>query len=153
MYVFQVAFYEIVSQMWVRNGLQIRGQAITYIQCHFSNSMVDPDLFLLQLCSTRLDPSVFLKTILERFHVQQWLSLAKDKEAEPPKLVDQEHEIPMMESALIFLVSLLTLRTNLGLSDQVTLYTDNCGADTPYSSPAETANTSGSLTHRFVSEF
>ena len=77
MTIFQVAFYEIMSQMWVRNGLQIRGQAMTYIQCHFSNSMVDPDLLLLQICATRLNPSVFLKTILDRFHVKQWLSFAK----------------------------------------------------------------------------
>lgn len=28
----QVAFYEIISGLWVRNGLQIKGQAMTYIQ-------------------------------------------------------------------------------------------------------------------------
>ena len=31
----------------------------------------------------------------------------------------QDQEVPMMESALIFLTSLITLRTNLGLSEQV----------------------------------
>ena len=62
---------------------------MTYIQCHFSNSMADPDIFLLQICSTRLDPSVFLKTILERFHVRPWLSLATEKEPEPPNLAEQ----------------------------------------------------------------
>ncbi len=35
--------------LWVRNGLQIKGQAMTYIQCHFCKSMVDADLFLLQV--------------------------------------------------------------------------------------------------------
>ena len=45
----QVVFHEILCGMWVRNGLQIRGQAMTYIQCHFCNSMVDADLYLLQV--------------------------------------------------------------------------------------------------------
>ena len=47
--IFQVAFHEIFAGMWVRNGLQIKGQAMTYIQCHFCNSMVDADLYLLQV--------------------------------------------------------------------------------------------------------
>ena len=49
MTIFQVAFHEIFAGMWVRNGLQIKGQAMTYIQCHFCNSMVDADLYLLQV--------------------------------------------------------------------------------------------------------
>ena len=46
---FQVGIAEIYSQMWVRNGLQIKGQAMTYIQCHFCYSMVDADLYLMQV--------------------------------------------------------------------------------------------------------
>lgn len=37
--------------MWVRNGLQIKGQAMTYVQSHFCNSMIDPDIYLLQVGS------------------------------------------------------------------------------------------------------
>ena len=114
----QAAFYEIMCAMWVRNGLQIKGQAMTYIQCHFCNSMVDADMFLLQLCATRLEPSTFISAVLERFHALPWLSLSTDSEQEGPKLLDQEQEVPIMESALIFLASLITLRTNLGLSEQ-----------------------------------
>jgi E3 ubiquitin-protein ligase UBR3 len=83
-----VAFYEIMSQMWVRNGLQIKGQAMTYIQCHFSNSMVDADIFLLQLCSGRLEPAVILRTLLDRFHVLPWLSLDPDRETDTARLVE-----------------------------------------------------------------
>ena len=46
---FQVVFTEIFGGLWVRNGLQIRGQAMTYIQCHFCNSMIDADLYILQV--------------------------------------------------------------------------------------------------------
>jgi E3 ubiquitin-protein ligase UBR3 len=83
-----VAFYEIMCQMWVRNGLQIKGQAMTYIQCHFSNSMVDADMFLLQLCCGRLEPAVMLRTVLDRFHVLPWLSLDPEREADPSRLLE-----------------------------------------------------------------
>ena len=63
----QAAFYEILSGLWVRNGLQIRGQAMSYIQCHFGNSMVDADIFLLQVCATQLAPGIVLPTIFERY--------------------------------------------------------------------------------------
>ena len=62
----QVAFYEILNGLWVRNGLQIKGQAMTYIQCNFCNSMVDADLYLLQICATKLKPAVFLRTIVDK---------------------------------------------------------------------------------------
>ncbi len=52
--------------MWVRNGLQIKGQAMTYIQCHFCKSMVDADLFLLQVCATQLPTKQFINNILDR---------------------------------------------------------------------------------------
>ena len=48
-FIFQVVFTEIFAGMWVRNGLQIRGQAMTYVQCHFANSMIDADLYILQV--------------------------------------------------------------------------------------------------------
>ncbi|PNI86326.1 UBR3 isoform 2 [Pan troglodytes] len=45
----QASLAEIHSNMWVRNGLQIKGQAMTYVQSHFCNSMIDPDIYLLQI--------------------------------------------------------------------------------------------------------
>lgn len=62
----QVAFYEILNGLWVRNGLQIKGQAMTYIQCNFCNTMVDADLCLLQICATRIPAEDFLKTSVEK---------------------------------------------------------------------------------------
>lgn len=50
----------------MRNGLQIKGQIMTYIQCNFCNSMVDADLYLLQVCATKLQPDIFLKTIVKK---------------------------------------------------------------------------------------
>jgi len=45
----KVCYYEILAGMWVRNGHQIRGQAMTYIQSHFCKSTVDVDIYLLQV--------------------------------------------------------------------------------------------------------
>ena len=33
----QIGYYEVNANMWVRNGLQMRGQAMTYVQNHFSS--------------------------------------------------------------------------------------------------------------------
>lgn len=62
----QAGYYEIISGLWVRNGLQIKGQAMTYVQCHFCNSMVDADLFLLQVAMMNLPCGEFLSTVLYR---------------------------------------------------------------------------------------
>lgn len=63
----QAAFYEIMQGAWVRNGLQIKGQAMTYIQSNFCISMVDADIYLLQLCLSELsDANVFLSLVLEK---------------------------------------------------------------------------------------
>ena len=96
---------------WRWNGLQIKAQAITYTQFHICNSMLDPDMFLLQMCSTQLSSSVFLKSVLECFNVFHLLSLSSSNQ-------EQEQADFMMESALIFLTSVITLRTNLGLPEQ-----------------------------------
>ncbi|XP_014216341.1 E3 ubiquitin-protein ligase Ubr3 [Copidosoma floridanum] len=112
----QVAFYEILNNLWVRNGLQIRGQAMTYIQCNFCNSMVDADLYLLQICATKLQPDVFLSTIIDKFHVKEWMSLSR-YHAPQNEYLEGEHDLSMLESCLTFLATLVNVRTNLGLSD------------------------------------
>ncbi|XP_017759565.1 PREDICTED: E3 ubiquitin-protein ligase UBR3 isoform X2 [Eufriesea mexicana] len=109
----QVAFYEILNGLWVRNGLQIKGQIMTYIQCNFCNSMVDADLYLLQVCATKLQPDVFLKTIVKKFHIKQKMSLCLYRISQNEYLDDT----PMLESFLTFLAILVNVRTNLGLSD------------------------------------
>ncbi|CAN7992707.1 unnamed protein product [Ixodes hexagonus] len=109
-----VAFHEVLCGLWARNGLQIKGQAMTYIQCHFCNSMVDADLFLLQLCATHLDSDWFLKTVFERFHVWEWLSLSSGHNN---SFLDADKVYPMLESALTFLAMLLNVRTNLGMTE------------------------------------
>ncbi|XP_042224390.1 E3 ubiquitin-protein ligase ubr3-like [Homarus americanus] len=130
----QAAFYEILSGMWVRNGLQIKGQAMTYIQCHFCNSMVDADLYLLQICAGELPPDNFILTVLDRFHVMESLSVAPRPSN---SFLDSEHEMTIMESCLTFLATLMTVRTNIGLSEselaQLEMVTLLCMGDKTHS--------------------
>ncbi|XP_076360822.1 ubr3 ubiquitin ligase isoform X3 [Tachypleus tridentatus] len=110
-----VAFHEILCGTWVRNGLQIKGQAMTYIQCHFCNSMVDADLFLLQVCATHLDPDWFLQTVLQRFHVFDWFSFHSFCKL---TYLDADKVMPMLEGALNFLATLMTFHAKLGMNEE-----------------------------------
>uniref|UniRef100_A0A7N6BPG8 E3 ubiquitin-protein ligase n=1 Tax=Anabas testudineus TaxID=64144 RepID=A0A7N6BPG8_ANATE len=92
----QACLSEIHSNMWVRNGLQIKGQAMTYVQSHFCNSMIDPDIYLLQVRFIQTTSSqVFLRDCV----------------------LYSEQERPMLEGALTFLVILTSLRIHLGMTD------------------------------------
>lgn len=112
----QVALHEILNGLWVRNGLQIKGQAMTYIQCNFCNSMVDADIYLLQICATKLRPDIFMNTIIDKFHVKEWLN-SRATRSNRNLLLTGEHDVAMMESCLTFLATLMNVRTNLGLTD------------------------------------
>lgn len=133
----QVNFYEILCNLWVRNGLQIKGQAMTYIQCHFCSSMIDPDLFLIQQLSAKLAPDWFITIVLKRFHVFEWFSLARNFDPQynsngaeavfgeprpaPQRLnqfLENEQLMPMLEGALTFLCTLFVVQTNLGLAEE-----------------------------------
>ena len=70
----QIGFYEIHANMWVRNGMQMKGQAMTYVQNHFCTSFSDADLFLIQVLASIIDPNAFMKLFLERFHILNWLN-------------------------------------------------------------------------------
>ncbi|KAG8510474.1 E3 ubiquitin-protein ligase UBR3 [Galemys pyrenaicus] len=110
MFLSKASLAEIHSNMWVRNGLQIKGQAMTYVQSHFCNSMIDPDIYLLQVCASRLDPDYFISSVFERFKVVDLLTMASQHQN---TVLDAEHERSMLEGALTFLVILLSLRLHL----------------------------------------
>lgn len=122
--------------MWVRNGLQIKGQAMTYIQCNFCNSMVDADLYLLQICATQIPSDIFLTSVVDKFHITEWMNLARYM-VKCGTFLDGEHDTPMLESCLTFLATLMNTRTNLGVNDaslsQLEIVTLLCMADRTHS--------------------
>ncbi|XP_060602002.1 E3 ubiquitin-protein ligase UBR3-like, partial [Ruditapes philippinarum] len=113
----QVATTEVFCNMWVRNGMQIKGQAMTYVQCHFCYSMVDADIYLMQVCASKLDPDYFVQTVLDRFHISDWMSFDPNPSARSYKM-EKEQELSMVEGALQFFTMLLHVRTYLGMTDK-----------------------------------
>lgn len=85
---------------------------MTYIQANFCNSMVDMDLFFLQICATQLPPYTFLTTTIDLFGISEWLNLGP---LTSPQEMEQDS---MLEGFLTFLATLVTSRTNLGNDEQ-----------------------------------
>ncbi|XP_078377169.1 E3 ubiquitin-protein ligase ubr3-like isoform X1 [Oculina patagonica] len=113
----QAAICEIRAGRWVRNGSQIRSQVQLYVNCHFCNSMLDLDIFLLQVCAMFLDPEVFISTMIESFGLRHWFKFGVPVVSSPPSF-DSSTEVSMVEGMLTLLITLLSTRLHLGLSDQ-----------------------------------
>jgi len=83
---------------------------------------LDPDYFVhvcmsaRQVCACRLDPDYFVQTVLERFHVSDWLSYqgSEGAGARGGYRLEKEQEVALVEAALQFLTTLLHVRTYLG---------------------------------------
>uniref|UniRef100_A0A2M3Z193 E3 ubiquitin-protein ligase n=1 Tax=Anopheles braziliensis TaxID=58242 RepID=A0A2M3Z193_9DIPT len=86
---------------------------MTYIQANFCNSMVDMDLFFLQICATQLPPNLFLSECIAIFGIEDWLGMSVL--STPPEMEQDS----MLEGLLTFLATLITSRINLG-NDETT---------------------------------
>lgn len=86
---------------------------MTYIQANFCNSMVDMDLFFLQICATQLPAYTFLTTAIDIFGVTDWLGMC------PLSTPHEMEQDSMLEGLLTFLATLVTSRTNLGNSEPI----------------------------------
>lgn len=85
---------------------------MTYIQANFCNSMVDMDLFFLQICAIQLRPETYLLRAIESFGVSEWLGKCLLPQ---PQETEQDS---MMEGLLTFLSTVVSSRTNLGNTEQ-----------------------------------
>lgn len=81
---------------------------MTYIQANFCNSMVDMDLFFLQICALQLPPRIFLLNSIESFGVGDWLGMCQLSQ------IQESEQNSMMEGLLTFLSTVVSSRTNLG---------------------------------------
>ncbi|XP_058960015.2 E3 ubiquitin-protein ligase ubr3 [Pocillopora verrucosa] len=113
----QAAICEIHAGRWVRNGSQIRSQVRFYDDCHFCNSMQDLDIFMLQVCAMFLDPEIFVNMMIESFGLRHWFKFGVPAVSSPPSF-DVDSEVSMVEGMLMLLVTLLSNRLHLGLTDQ-----------------------------------
>lgn len=106
-----IAFQHIMAGLWVSNGLQIKTQAINYMQPHFCNSTIDADLFLIQQAATRIRPDEFIDMFASSYGLKQYMYIYPI--ASTP--MDQEKLVAFLENAFTFLAILVTQQINLGL--------------------------------------
>jgi len=71
-----------------------------------------------QVIASRLDPDYVIRTVLDRFHVLDLLTFSSSPTLNARRnfVLSRDHELPMLENALIFLCTLLGERTKLGNS-------------------------------------
>ncbi|GBP21649.1 E3 ubiquitin-protein ligase UBR3 [Eumeta japonica] len=86
---------------------------MTYIQANFCNSMVDMDIYWLQVCAAHLPADQFMEMCIDMFGVREWLSMAP---MSPTQAAEQD---AMVEGLLTFLAILVSSRTNFG-NDELT---------------------------------
>ncbi|CAF1000100.1 unnamed protein product [Rotaria sordida] len=105
-------YYEVLSNIWLRNGQQVTIQAKTYAKSAFSSSMHDADLFLLQLLSCYIEPNIFVESLLRRFHVYSWLFPSVTTSS-----LDSTQLIAMLESVLIALCAIVGFQPNIAFRE------------------------------------
>ncbi|UJR15883.1 hypothetical protein I4U23_002808 [Adineta vaga] len=110
-------YFEVLSNMWLRNGQQVIIQAKTYAKCAFSSSMHDADFFLLQLIACYLDSNIFVEHLLKKFH--SWLFDSTDSSN-----LDPGHQIAMLESTLITLCALVGFQPNIAARESQQIRTE-----------------------------
>ncbi|XP_071802919.1 E3 ubiquitin-protein ligase ubr3-like isoform X2 [Asterias amurensis] len=134
----QAMVSEVFCEMWVRNGLQIKRQAMTYMQCHFCASMIDLDLFLLQVGAVYLDPDFLVTKVFSCFKVLETLTF---NQSHFNSQLYPGNEPAMLEGAFYLLATLLSTRTHMGASEEELLRQEMvallCIQDRPHSQLAD----------------
>lgn len=111
----QAGVHEIHSNMWVRNGLQMRGQAMTYFQYAFNTSFSESDLFLIQAVACKLNSNRLVYEILDAHRLFAYFNIIKEKRLKDT--TDLNQQIALLNGALALIAELVTLTPNLSLED------------------------------------
>ena len=138
----QIGSYEVNANLWVLNGLQMKGQFMTYVQNHFSSSFNDPDLFLLQLISCKFNNhELLVKVLLERFQVYDYFSIKTSAKmggyGDSSLKLDFNQQFSMLNGFLILLAQIVCAKPNLDLQNRnltrVEIINSLCVEDKTYS--------------------
>ena len=119
----QIGLYEIQSDLWIRNGLEIKEEALIYIKLFF----IDPDLFLVQLGLSRFNNhEIFMKILVDRFHLNSYFKIGSvDENKNDEKkiiLIDNKYKFisldlkmqhSMLTSLFVLLAQLICIKPNL----------------------------------------
>ncbi|KAK8056090.1 hypothetical protein PG993_001317 [Apiospora rasikravindrae] len=106
---------QIKAGMWVRNGISLRHQAITYRNILHRNVTHHRDIFLLQTALVICDPSRVLASIVDRFGMDNW---AKGFFEQCSSAQDETQHLDVIEDMIHLLIVLLSDRTSLITQDE-----------------------------------
>ncbi|KAM7223185.1 hypothetical protein V8F06_001398 [Rhypophila decipiens] len=100
--------------MWIRNGLSLRHQAITYRGAPQRDVSHHRDILLLQTALVVCDPSRVLVSIIDRFGMEKWVKGIFEQKSQAQ---DDLQHLDVVEDMLHLLIVLLSDRTCLIPSD------------------------------------
>lgn len=101
---------QIKAGMWVRNGISLRHQAVTYRNVLNRNVTHHRDLFLLQTALVVCDPSRVLASILNRFGMDNWVKGFFEARSAAQ---DETQHLDVIEDMIHLLIVLLSERISL----------------------------------------
>lgn len=101
---------QIKAGMWVRNGISLRHQALTYRNQLHRNHTHHRDIFLLQTAMVVCDPGRVLASIVDRFGMEQWVKGIFEQTTDGQ---DVNQHLEIIEDMIHLLIVLLSDRTSL----------------------------------------
>lgn len=96
--------------MWVRNGLSLRHQSITYRNILQRDVSHQRDIFLLQTALVICDPSRMLASIIDRYGMENWVKGIFEQKTVAQ---DDSQHLDVVEDMIHLLIVLLSDRTSL----------------------------------------
>ncbi|KAI0136598.1 hypothetical protein BJ170DRAFT_19708 [Xylariales sp. AK1849] len=101
---------QIKASMWVRNGISLRHQAVTYRNQLHRNVTHHRDIFLLQTAMVVCNPSRVLASVVDRFGMEKWI---KGFFEQTSHAQDETQHLDVIEDMIHLLIILLSDRASL----------------------------------------
>lgn len=105
---------QIKANMWVRNGISLRHQAVQYKGVGQRDVSHHRDIFLLQTAMVVCNPSRVLASIVDRFGMEKWVKGLFELKSEAQ---DDSQHLDVVEDMIHLLIVLLSDRTSLVASE------------------------------------
>lgn len=106
-------FKQVRNRLWARNGSQMVDQTVFYVDSSCSSSMIDLDLFFVQISLPYIPSEEFWIMSMRQFLVLSVFCPHLESSPREQEL-DSEEKMKMLESFFIYISTLMTLRTYLG---------------------------------------
>lgn len=105
---------QIKAGMWVRNGISLRHQAMTYRSILHRDVTHGRDIFMMQTAMVTCDPSRVLASIVDRFGMEKWI---KGLYVQTSAAQDETQHLDVVEDMIHLLIVMLSDRTCITPAD------------------------------------